>query len=161
MNYEIMWKKLKKDLVADSGNLSMEAGSVKYCKRILLSMSRLESEEDEKDSKAGTQTYTIHQDITGRVDIKAPDIGKLARKSFEQITGYKIIENLEELENEIQKRKGKTPFFDFGAAMEYLVVDEKVNIPRHIYHEATLRGIRIARFGVDIMFPGGTPFVAK
>lgn len=146
MNYENMWNRLKSAVVEKSNDVD-GIRRADY-NDVLLTMSSLETEEYEKDSKAGTQTYTVHQDITGRVDIKVLDIGKLAMESFEQITGYKIIESLEELENEIQKRNGKAPLY--GATPEHLVVDEKVDIPGHIYHEATVRGIRIARFGVDV-----------
>ena len=52
----------------------------------------------------------------------------------------------------MQKRKGKAPFSD----QEPIVVDNKVEIPKHIWDEAKVRGIRIARFGVDIIGGGGT-----
>lgn len=161
MNYERMWKKLKIRLVGESGNERMNPGAAEHCRSILLTMARLESEEYKKDDKAGTCDYTVRQDIIGNVDVKATDILGIARETFKQITGHKVIDSLEELESEIRKRKGKTLLSD---AREPIVVDEKVDIPEHMRHEADLHGIRIARFGVDVISTDTLPkgvFMAK
>lgn len=149
MDYERMWRKLERNLVIEAGNKGMEPGAAKHCRNTILAMSEIESEEYENDSKARGREYTIRQNITKKMDSKVLDIGKIARESFERMTGCKVIDSLKELENEIQKRIVKAPF------PECLVVDEKVDIPTHIYHEAKVRGIRIVRFGTDVMFSGG------
>lgn len=149
MDYERMWRKLERNLVVEAGNKGMEPGAAEHCRNTILAMSEIESEEYENDSKARGREYTIRQNITKKMDSKVLDIGKIARESFERMTGCKVIDSLKELENEIQKRIVKAPF------PECLVVDEKVDIPTHIYHEAKVRGIRIVRFGTDVMFSGG------
>lgn len=150
MNYENMWNRLKSAVVEKSNDVD-GVRRADY-NDVLLTMSSLETEEYEKDSKARAQAYTVHQDITVRADVKDLDIGKLARESFRKITGYKVIESLEELEEEIMKVRGKTQYTSL--AEKTIVVDEKVKIPQHIFYEAESHGERIARFGVDVMVPG-------
>ena len=155
MNHENMWNTLKAGIMEKVDNKTLDASAHEAYLRVLTDMTRIETEEYAKSQKAGTEKsaeYTVKQDILGNVDIKAPFLEKSARELFRHITGHKVIDSLEELESEMQKRKGKAPFSD----QEPIVVDNKVEIPKHIWDEANVRGIRIARFGVDIIGGGGT-----
>ena len=150
MNHENMWNTLKTGIMEKVDNKTLDESVHETYMRILTDMTRIETEEYAKSQKAGTEKsaeYTVKQDIFGNVDIKAPLLEKSARELFRCITGYEIIDSLEKLESEMQKRKGKTPFPN----QEPIVVDDKVDIPEHIWNEARVRGIRIARFGVDVV----------
>ncbi|MBD5504613.1 MAG: hypothetical protein HDR09_13025 [Lachnospiraceae bacterium] len=141
MNYEKMWNKLKTDLVEKADDIKLSNESRNNYRNTIFHMTRIESEDanGEKSQKVQGNTAKCYEDC------KVPLLETNAKELFEQITGHKVIDSLEKLESEIQKRKGR---FD---NQETIVVDECVYIPRDIWHEAAVRGIKIARFKLNII----------
>ena len=155
MNYKKMWSRMKSEMMKEAENKGCSSVRREYLERSILRMVKIETEERELDEESPHEyEYAIHQDITGGMDFKVSGLAKEARKMFEQITGHKVIDSLEELESEIQKKKGNPLLCD---VQEPIVVDEKVEIPSFIYHEADVHGIRIARFGVDVVSTDALP----
>lgn len=149
MSFCKMWNRLRSELTKESTRVEIGGVARTEVNKILLDMARIEAEEF-NDSVAAmySATYEKKQYINGDEEYKIANGGKLAREVFEQITGHKVIDSLEELESEIRKRKGKTLLSD---VREPVVVDEKVEIPDYIRNEAEAHGIRIARFGVEVI----------
>ena len=149
MSFCKMWNRLRSELTKESTRVEIGGVARTEVNKILLDMARIEVEEF-NDSVAAmySATYEKKQYINGDEEYKIANGGKLAREVFEQITGHKVIDSLEELESESRKRKGKTLLSD---VREPVVVDEKVEIPDYIRHEAEAHGIRIARFGVEVI----------
>lgn len=158
MDYERMWKKLKRNLVRESGNTGMRPGAYEHCKDMLLSMSKIESDEYEKERRSRKQESAVRQRQKYKevfvFNAPHPDTTKSAKTSFEYFTGNTVIDSLEKLEREIQKRKGAPPFSD----QKPIVVDENVVVPDYINHEATIRGIKILRFGTNVIV---NPYLPK
>lgn len=149
MSFCKMWNRLRSELTKESTRVEIGGVAITEVNKILLDMARIEAEEF-NDSVAAmySATYEKKQYINGDEEYKIANGGKLAREVFEQITGHKVIDSLEELESEIRKRKGKTLLSD---VREPVVVDEKVEIPDYIRNEAEAHEIRIARFGVEVI----------
>lgn len=155
MNFCKMWNRLRSELTKESVRVEIGGVARTEVNKILLDMARIEAEEiNESMAAMYSATWETKQYINGEKSYTITNADKLAREVFEQITGHKVIDSLEELESEIRKRLGKTLLSD---VREPIVVDEKVDIPERIRHEADLHGIRIARFGVDVISTDALP----
>ena len=149
MNFCKMWNRLRSELTKESVRVEIGGVARTEVNKILLDMARIEAEEfNESMAAMYSAPDEKKQHTNGEESRTTANAERIARELFEQITGHKVIDSLEELESEIRKRKGKTLLSD---AREPIVVDEKVDIPEHMRHEADLHGIRIARFGVDVI----------
>lgn len=155
MNFCKMWNRLRSELTKESTRVEIGGVARTEVNKILLDMARIEAEEFNESMAA---MYSVpcekKQHTNGEESHTTANAERIARELFEQITGHKVIDSLEELESEIRKRKGRPPLSD---VREPIVVDEKVDIPERIRHEADLHGIRIARFGVDVISTDALP----
>lgn len=152
MNFEKMWNQMKTEMMNESEKADCSGVRREYLESTILRMVKIETTEREWEEEHPLE-YTVTQDIVSNVDIKAPLLEKSARKLFGQITGHKVIDSLEKLESEMQKRRGKGPFHN----QETIVVDECVDITSDIFNEAAVHGINIARFGVDVISSDAMP----
>lgn len=109
MNFCKMWNRLRSELTKESVRVEIGGVARTEVNKILLDMARIEAEEfNESMAAMYSAPYEKKQHTNGEESRTTANAERIARELFEQITGHKVIDSLEELESEIRKRKGKT-----------------------------------------------------